>query len=333
MLRLLGLFQSRPSWSAPELADRLGVTERTVRRDVTRLRDLGYPVQARPGADGGYRLGPGAAMPPLLLDDDEVVAVAVGLRSAADGTVAGLDEAAERALGKLERVMPARLRPRLAGVGESTVTLGPGGPQVEQGVLPLLGTACRLHERVRFDYVTHDGSRGERVVEPHRVVLAGRRWYLVARDARLLREAPDADAWRSYRLDRMSAVAGTGVPFRPPPDPPDAAAFVAHGLSTAPYRWRLRAEIDAPADVVTARVPSTVGLVEALDAGRCVLVSGSDSLESLALHLGSLGVPVRVIEPEELRPVLRDLAARLAAAAVSPIAGAMTDEGVRAGHR
>jgi predicted DNA-binding transcriptional regulator YafY len=315
LLRLLGLFQARPEWSAPELAERLRVTERTVRRDVTRLRDLGYPVEARPGVAGGYRFVSGAAMPPLLLDDEEVLAVAVGLRSAADGTVAGLDEAAERALGKLERVMPARLRPRMAGVGESTVTLGPGGPQVERAVLPILGTACALHERVRFTYVRRDGSQGERVVEPYRVVLAGRRWYLVGRDVRAARDDPDADPWRSYRLDRVSGLVRTGEPFRPPADPPDAAAFVARGVSTAAYRWRMRAEVDAPADVVAARVPPTVGIVEALDAGRCVLVTGSDSLESLALHVGLLGAGVRVLEPEELRPVLRDLSARLSAAA------------------
>src|SRR4051794_13704311 len=227
LLRLLGLFQSRSAWTAPELALRLGVTERTVRRDVTRLRDLGYPVGGRPGADGGYRLGSGSTVPPLLLDDDEVVAVAVGLSAAADGSVGGLDEAAVRALAKLERVLPARLRPRLASVRAATVALGPGGPAVDPEALTVLATACDVHERVRFGYVTRDGSAGQRTVEPHRLVLAGRRWYLVARDLAV----PDGDPWRTYRLDRIGDVRRTGVPFRPG-ETPDAAAFVAHGIST-----------------------------------------------------------------------------------------------------
>jgi predicted DNA-binding transcriptional regulator YafY len=318
LLRLLGLFQSRPAWRAPELAVRLDVTERTVRRDVARLRDLGYPVQARPGIDGGYRLGPGTTVPPLLLDDDEVVAVAVGLSAAADGSVGGLDEAAVRALTKLERVLPARLRPRLASVRAATVALGPGGPAVDAEALTVLATACDVHERVRFGYVTRDGSAGERTVEPHRLVLAGRRWYLVARDLAAARAAPDADPWRTYRLDRISSVTRTGVPFRPG-EAPDAAGFVAHGVSTRAYRWQLRALLDAPADAVAALVPSTVGVVEAVDEQSCVFVSGSDSLESLALHLGllgaQLGVAVRVLEPPELRPVLRRLSGYLAAAA------------------
>ncbi len=318
LLRLLGLFQSRPAWTAPELAGRLGVTERTVRRDVARLRDLGYPVEARPGVDGGYRLGSGSTVPPLLLDDDEVVAVAVGLSAAADGSVGGLDEAAVRALTKLERVLPARLRPRLASVRAATVALGPGGRAVDPAALTVLATACEVHERVRFGYVTRDGSPGERTVEPHRLVLAGRRWYLVARDVAAAREAPDADPWRTYRLDRISDVRRTGVPFRPG-EVPDAAAFVAYGVSTRAYRWRLRALVEAPADAVAALVPPTVAVVEAVDERRSVVVSGSDSLASLALHLGQLGaqldVAVRVLEPPELAPVLRDLAARLTEAA------------------
>ena len=318
LLRLLGLFQSRPAWTAPELARRLEVTERTVRRDVARLRDLGYPVEARPGVDGGYRLGSGTTVPPLLLDDDEVVAVAVGLSAAADGSVEGLDEAAVRALAKLERVLPARLRPRLASVRTATVALAPGGRAVDPQALTTLATASDVHERVRFSYVTRDGTSGERTVEPHRLVLAGRRWYLVARDVAAARTAPDADPWRTYRLDRISDVARTGVPFRPA-EAPDAAAFVAHGVSTRAYRWQLRALVEAPADAVAAVVPSTVAVVEPAGEGRCLLVSGSDSLESLALHLGQLGaqlgVAVRVLEPAELRPVLRTLSASLAAAA------------------
>jgi predicted DNA-binding transcriptional regulator YafY len=196
--------------------------------------------------------------------------------------------------------------------------VAPGGPAVDPQALTVLATACDVHERVRFGYVTRDGSTGERTVEPHRLVLAGRRWYLVARDVAAARAAPDADPWRTYRLDRISDVRRTGVPFRPG-EVPDAAAFVAHGVSTRPYRWRLRALVEAPAGAVAALVPPTVAVVEAVDEQRSVLVSGSDSLESLALHLGQLGaqlgVAVRVLEPPELAPVLRDLAARLTAAA------------------
>ena len=318
MLALLSLLQARPDWPGPELAQRLGVSDRTIRNDITRLRDLGYPVEARPGVDGGYRLGSGTTVPPLLLDDDEVVAVAVGLSAAADGSVGGLDEAAVRALTKLERVLPARLRPRLASVRAATVAVGPGGPSVDPEAFTVLATACDVHERVRFGYVTRDGAPGERMVEPHRLVLAGRRWYLVARDVAAARAAPDADPWRSYRLDRISDVRRTGVPFRPG-EVPDAASFVAHGVSTRAYRWQLRALVEAPATAVAALVPPTVAVVEAVDDQRCLLVSGSDSLESLALHLGQLaaqlGVAVRVLEPPELRPVLRTLSTCLAAAA------------------
>lgn len=317
LLRLLGLLQSRATCTAPELARRLDVTERTVRRDVARLRELGYAVEARAGAAGGYRLGHGTTVPPLLLDDDEVVAVAIGLSGAADGTMGGLDQAAARALAKLEQVLPARLRPRLTSLRASTVALGPGGQAIDPQALTTLATACDLNEQVRFAYVTRDGAAGERTIEPHRLVLAGRRWYLVARDTAVR----DADPWRTYRLDRVSDVRRTGVTFRPG-DVPDAAGFVAHGVSTRPYRWHLRALIDAPAHAVAAAVLPSIGVVEAVDAHSSMLISGSDSLESLGLHLGGIAAEldssVRVLEPAELRPVLLDLAARLFAAGAAP---------------
>jgi len=185
---------------------------------------------------------------------------------------------------------------------------------VDPEALTVLATACDMHERVRFGYETRDGSTGERTVEPHRLVLAGRRWYLVARDLAVT----DGDPWRTYRLDRIGDVRRTGVPFRPG-EVPDAAAFVAHGVSTRAYRWQLRALVEAPTAAVAAAVPPTVAVVEAVDEQRCLFVSGSDSLDSLAMHLGllgaQLGVAVRVLEPAELRPVLRTLSAQLAAAA------------------
>ncbi|MGH8829124.1 MAG: helix-turn-helix transcriptional regulator, partial [Jiangellaceae bacterium] len=196
LLRLLSLLQARREWSGAELAERLDVSPRTVRRDVDRLRQLGYPVDATRGTDGGYRLGAGAEMPPLLLDDDEAVAVAVSLRTgASDGTVAGLEETSMRALVKLEQVLPARLRRRVNAVSSFTVPVpsAVAAPKVEAGLLSVIATACRDHERLRFDYRDHDAAESLRVVEPHRLVSWGRRWYLLAWDV-------DRDDWRTFRL-------------------------------------------------------------------------------------------------------------------------------------
>src|SRR6266540_2965783 len=183
LLRLLSLLQARRDWTGADLADRLGVSARTVRRDVERLRDLGYPVHATRGTDGGYRLGAGAAMPPLLLDDEEAVAVAVGLRTATGGAIAGIEETSVRALAKLEQVLPSRLRRRVNAVQEFTVPfVRPGGPTVDADVLAVIAGACRDRERLRFPYKTFDGTASRRLVEPLRLVHTGRRWYLVAWD-------------------------------------------------------------------------------------------------------------------------------------------------------
>ncbi|MGH3449081.1 MAG: helix-turn-helix transcriptional regulator, partial [Nocardioidaceae bacterium] len=239
LLRLLGLLQSRPMWSSAELAERLEITDRSVRRDVERLRELGYPVHASPGVGGGYRLGAGRALPPLLLDDEEAVAVAVSLRTAAGGTVTGVGESSVRALAKLEQVLPARLRAQVSALQAATEPMAAGTPPVDAASLVTLANACRDHERVRFDYVTHRGAQAERRAEPHRLVSTGRRWYLVARDV-------DRADWRSFRIDRMGTVVSTGLRFTPMDPPEDAVAFVSHGVSSAPYRYQARLRLHLP---------------------------------------------------------------------------------------
>src|SRR5689334_21852396 len=196
LLRLLSLLQSRRDWTGTEIADRLGVTTRTVRNDVERLRELGYPVGARPGVAGGYRLGSGGTLPPLLLDDEEAVAVAVGLRTAASGSIAGIEEISVRALAKLQQVLPTRLRHRVSAFQGYALAGTVRGPRVDPDVLTLIAGACRDHERLRFDYRTHAGATGRRLVEPYRLVLERQRWYLVAWDR-------DREAWRTFRVDRI----------------------------------------------------------------------------------------------------------------------------------
>ena len=293
LLHLLSLLQARPDWLGHELAERLGVTTRTVRRDVDRLRGLGYPVEAAPGSGGGYRLGVGARLPPLLLDDDEAVALALGLRTAAGGTVAGLEEAAVAALAKLEQVLPDRLRQRVRALQDATVPLRSGTPEVAASTLLVLAQACRGRERVRFGYTDGRGVQSERTVEPFRLVPTGRRWYLVARHAR-------NDGWRTFRVDRMVAPAGTGHRFTID-DPPDAAALVSSSVAVAPYAHHALVRVVAPAAEVAAAVPPTVAVVEADGPGRCTLRTGSDDLSAILGHLVLLGHDFEVLEPAALR--------------------------------
>src|ERR671930_1219625 len=208
LLKLLSLLQARRDWTGAELASRLEVTTRTVRNDVERLRGLGYPVHASPGVGGGYRLGAGAALPPLLLDDEEAVAVVVGLRTAANGTVTGIEETSVRALTKLEQVLPSRLRHRIRAVHTATVSIPGTGPTVPTDVLTAIAAAIRGSERLRFDYASHNGTPSRRDVEPHRLVNWGRRWYLVAWDL------GRAD-WRTFRVDRLTPRGVAGPGFAP----------------------------------------------------------------------------------------------------------------------
>jgi predicted DNA-binding transcriptional regulator YafY len=308
LLRLLSLLTVRRCWRADELAERLGVTSRTVRRDVGRLRGLGYQVRAVPGPGGGYELGAGSALPPMLLDDEAAVAVAVGLRIAAGGAVAGMAEAAVRAVAVIERVLPDRLRRRAAALQSAVVPL-PSGTPVDPDLLGLLALACRDSERLRFSYTNGDGLTSNRHAVPFRLVSTGRRWYLVAKDL-------DRDGWRSFRLDRIAGPRPTGVRSRPA-DPPDAARFVAEGVSTQAYPYQARILMHAPAHVLAELVPPTVAVIEATGEQECVLVTGAYRLDLIALHLADLAIPFTPLWPPELRDRCAELSKRLADAAAT----------------
>jgi len=312
LLRLLAILPTRPEWTGPELAERLEVTVRTLRRDIARLRELGYPVRATPGVAGGYRLAAGSTLPPLLLDDDEAVAVVLSLRTATSHSVTGIAETALRALAKLERVLPARLRQRTAALRLATVPLAGPAPTVDPDVLTAIAEACQDLRRLTFGYRDHGGTASVRTVEPHRLVHTGRRWYLVARDN-------DRDDWRTFRADRIEDPRPTGIRFTPH-DPPDAAAFVAESVTAAPYRFRGRVHVLAPAAVVAERVPPTTGIVEVVDEESCLLSTGADSVTLIAMHLAALGHDFVVLEPAELVDEIGVLAGRLDAAYQASVA-------------
>jgi len=309
LLTLLTLLQSRRAWPGGELAGRLGVSGRTIRRDIDRLREFGYPVDALTGPAGGYRLHAGTAMPPLLLDDDEAVAIAVGLRTAAGASVTGIEEASVRALVKLEQVLPSRLRRRVSALKSATVTLAATGPMVDPEALSVIAAACRDCERVRFAYRGRDGAESRREVESHALVNLGRRWYLLAWDCA-------REDWRTFRLDRLANPASTGVRFAPR-DPPskDVAAYVAKRLSSAPNRYEARVTIHASAEAIREHAPSAWGTIEPIDNRSCEYRSGDDDLGWLALRVAMLGVDFDVHEPPELVEHLRVLGRRLGRAA------------------
>jgi predicted DNA-binding transcriptional regulator YafY len=308
LLKLLSLLQTRRDWPGEELATRLGVSCRTVRRDVERLRDLGYPVHALTGPSGGYRLEAGTAMPPLLLDDDEAVAIAVGLRTAAGSSVTGIEETSVRALVKLEQVLPSHLRRRVNALQTVTSTLPAGGPTIDPETLTVIAGACRDRERLRFGYVDRDGAEGRRLVEPHSLVNLGRRWYLVA-------FCCDRRDWRTFRVDRLSHPAGAGgrTAEREVPGG-DPAEFVAAKLQRSPARFNAVCTLHAPAESLRNR-PYLWGSVEPIDADRSTFRTADDSLEWLAMRIGMLGVPFEVHEPPELADICRTLADRFANAA------------------
>ncbi|WP_433145383.1 helix-turn-helix transcriptional regulator [Actinomadura nitritigenes] len=307
LLKLLSLLQTHREWSGAELAERLGVTMRTVRRDVERLRALGYPVHAVPGAPG-YRLGAGSDLPPLLLDDDEAVAVAVGLRTAAGGTVSGIEETSVRALAKLERVLPSRLRHRVHALQSMTVPMTGAAAPVASEVLTAIAAACRDHEVLRFDYRTHEGRESSRSAEPHRLVHSGRRWYLVGWDV-------GKEDWRTYRVDRLRLRTPNGPRFVPrdPPDE-DLASYLSRAISSAPYRHRARFTMHAPAEVVTGHMPPTMGTVEPVDADTCTLLCGANDLDEIVVWVALMDIGFEVHEPPELVERIAVLADRLRAA-------------------
>jgi predicted DNA-binding transcriptional regulator YafY len=310
-LRLLSLLQARRHWGGEELAGRLGVSVRTLRRDVDRLRELGYPVEGQRGVDGGYALAPGAALPPLVLDDEEAVALAVGLQAAASSAVAGMAETSVRALAKVVQVMPVRLRRRVEALRTMTVPAAWGGGEQGSGVDPAVLTsaalACRDAERIAFGYTAAGGERTERSVEPHRLVSLGRRWYLVGYDL-------DRADWRTFRLDRLDAVRGTGARFGPRRFPAeDVASFVRERIGGMPVTHRVEAVVMAPAAEIRRRL-GRWAQVESVDAGSCRVTMESDGLDWPATALGVAGAGFTVVSPPELVDHLRELAGRYAAA-------------------
>lgn len=309
-LRLLTLLQQRRHWSGGELAGRLGISLRTLRRDVERLREIGYPVDAQPGVDGGYRLAPGASLPPLVLDDDEAVALTVGLQAAAQSAVAGMAEASVRALTTVVQVLPARLRRRAEALGAMTVPApgGAAGAVVDPEVLVAVAGACRDTERLEFTYTAADGARTERLTEPFRLVALGRRWYLVAYDL-------GRGDWRSFRIDRLTAPRRTGQRFAPRPLPAeDAAAFVRSGTDARSSAHVVEALVEAPAADVRRRVGPWATVTEQGD-GRCRLRMETYDLSWAALALGSAEAEFTVLDPPALRDLLAEWAGRFDRAA------------------
>ena len=305
LLRLLALLQARREWAGGELADRLGVSGRTIRRDIERLRALGYPVESLTGPAGGYRLRPGTEIPPLLLDDDEAIAIAVGLGTAARSSVTGIEETAVRALVKLEQVLPAHLSRRVRALGSAVVSPPAGGPTVDPHHLTVIAAACRDSECLRFAYRSRDGTESRREVEPHALVNFGRRWYLAAWDRR-------REDWRSFRVDRLARPASTGTRFTARELPAsDAAAFVNESIMGSPHRYEARVTLHAAARDLDGRLPSHWGTVEPIDADTCEYRTGDDDLHWLAVRVTMLPVDFDVHEPPELIEHLQAMASRL----------------------
>jgi predicted DNA-binding transcriptional regulator YafY len=308
LLDLLSLLQARRDWPGAELAARLEVSGRTIRRDVERLRALGYPVESLTGPAGGYRLQAGTAMPPLLLDEEEAIAIAVGLSTAARASVAGIEETSIRALVKLEQVLPAHLRRRVAALGSATIAAPAGGPTVDPRHLTTIAAACRDFECLRFGYRSRDGTETRREIEPHALVNLGRRWYVVGWDR-------GREGWRTFRVDRVRRPTASGrfTARRLPGG--DPAEYVRNSIAGAFSRYEARVTVHAPADEIARRLPWVAGALEPIDDQRCQYRTADENLEWLALRVAMLGVDVDVHEPPELIEQLEVLAARLKRAA------------------
>lgn len=307
LLALLAQLQTAPGRSGSELSARLGVSARTIRHDVERLRDLGYPVDATRGSTGGYRLGAGGKLPPLLLDDEEAVAVTVGLRAAAG--IAGIADSGARALAKLEQVLPSHLRPTVDAL-RSSVDRAPENndtdapdPEVDAGTLQAIATAIRNEEWLRFDY-----ADAAVLIEPYRLLTWHRRWYLVGRD-------PQSEEWATFRVDWMGLRMPTRRRFAPQPLPGgDYTAFAMRTIAVSGWVVHARLRIDAPAEAVLDRIHAAVGVVEPVDDTHCILVTGADSLDTVAAYIGMLMMDFTVESPPELIPRLRVLSERYARA-------------------
>jgi predicted DNA-binding transcriptional regulator YafY len=307
LLRLLSVLQSRRHWSGSELSERVGVEARTIRRDIDRLRQLGYAVAASPGLGGGYQLKPGSSLPPVLLDDDEAVAVAVAVRAAA-GSVGRMDETAAALLAKLDQLLPARLRKRASALHSVTVSLANSraAPSIE--VLTRIATACRDHLKLRLNYRDRAGNLTVRTVEPLRLAHTGHLWYLVAWDAQR------AD-WRTFRTDRIQRLVSSGPHFAPREFPGDVAQFVARSMTQVPYRYRMRVKLAGSAAELVKRIPGWCGVLEALDGASCTLSTGADSIEVLVAQIVLIGADFEILDARELAPELRKIAERLSRAA------------------
>jgi len=303
LLRLLSLLQARRAWTGVELTARLEVTARTLRRDVDRLRTLGYPIASTTGVGGGYRLGAGSELPPLLLDDREALAVALGLRAAAAGAIAGLEDATLGALTKLDQVMPARLRRKVSALHSAIVPL-PHRASVDVGALSLLASACRDAERLRFDYRAREAEVTQRRVEPAGLVSAGFRWYLVAWDL-------DRADWRTFRVDRIAGAPVRGESFVPRPPPPGGlSAYVEKSVAIEAYGVKARIRLHAPAAEVAPRL-SWYGRVDSDGPRQSIVTAGAPSIEALAAWISTLGVEFEILEPPGAARALAAMAARI----------------------
>ncbi len=307
MLELLSLLQTRRSWGGMELATRLNVTERTIRRDVERLRQLGYPVEAVPGRLGGYQLSRGGRLPPLLFNDDEAAAIVIGLRSAIDGSVTGLEESAVSALAKLDQILPAHVAGRVRALHENTASMLWHGPQeqVDGGHLILLAHACSAQERARFDYVDKSGAPTSRLIEPLRLVRSGWRWYLVAWDV-------DRSDWRTFRLDRITNPESIGTRFEAR-NHPDPVEIMTDGAAIGGYPFRARIRLPLSVEEATRVVPRTFAVLED-EGGSTVIELGSTNVERMVGYLAGLNPPCEVLDPPELRFALRAHTIAVAAA-------------------
>jgi predicted DNA-binding transcriptional regulator YafY len=295
LLRLLSFFQARRYWPGAELCERLEVTPRTLRRDVDRLRSLGYPVNSSSGVAGGYQLGAGATLPPLLLDDEEAVAVAVGLRTSSACSIAGVEESSLRALTKLEQVLPARLRRRVGALHSFITPLIAFGPSIDVQMISIIAAACRDQNILHFQYRSREGSETTRTAEPHQLVHTGSRWYLVAWDT-------NRENWRTFRVDRIQQPKpAAGTRFKPRAEPEGGfAAYVSRSVSDAPYSHHARVVLHANAKVIAQRIPPTAGTLESLSEDRCLLTTGAHSLDMLCILLALAGVDFEIREPAEL---------------------------------
>jgi predicted DNA-binding transcriptional regulator YafY len=326
LLALLSLLQSRPSWTGSELAQRLDVSGRTIRKDIDRLRELGYPIDAERGAIGGYRLGAGASMPPMMLDDDEAVAIAVGLTVTSSGSIQGIEESSRRALTKMEQVLPSRLRTQVTALRDATETVLRDTAGVEPeatvpaAVLAVVASAIRDSHWFRFDYaegaasadrddvMNVDARQPSRLVEPYRLVNWNRRWYLAAWDLHVRR-------WATFRVDWVSPKTPTYRPFEPREFPDEGlVGFVQRDVASAGWRVNARIEVDADATTVISRINPAVGVVEVVDDSHSVLITGADMYETIALYIGLLGLDFHVSGPPELIEHLRMLGSRYARA-------------------